>query len=189
MTKSPLEALGSDSSNQKLELLIAVHKFRQEIDDLVPRTSKSKRDWDLKTIQKMTKIFIRFMDAVASEREEDDEKDTQYVLTHPASSILSDFILVLDDLKRGVINHRLKERTGYAGNSLNSVETKTIGFALWLVDLLHQEKQNKKPTLKKAREEAAAFLKEYGVKIREKKITASKLQEWHRDYNLDGSKK
>jgi hypothetical protein len=189
MPNSPLDALGPDRSNQQLELLIAIHKFRQEIEALVPRSSKTIGHWDLDTIQKISKIFIQLLDAVATETKEDVENDIQIVIKHPASSVLSDFVLALDDLKKGVLNPRLQGQINTTGNSLNSIEQKYIGFGLMLVEMLHQNNQNKKTTLKNAREEAATILKGYGVKIREQEITASKLKEWHRDYNLDGSKK
>jgi hypothetical protein len=186
MANSPLEALGSDRSNQQLELLIAVHKFRQEIEDLLPKSSKSMGDWNLGTIQKMSEIFINFLDAVASETEEADENGSQYVYQHLASSVLSEFILALEDLKIGVIDRRLRGQTNLSGNRKNLLEEKLIGYGLMLVDMLHY---NKKRTIKDARIKAAAILKKNGLKMGDKEITASNLQEWSRDYNLDGSRK
>ena len=66
------------------------------------------------------------------------------------------------------------------------LETKNIGSALLYVDILRMEKNMR---VEDARKLVAKVLQKSGFRVGKKQVTANRLEEWAKDYDLSGNKK
>jgi len=107
-------------------------------------------------------------------------------VNHPTIDILNEFILSLNDLKKGVIDEKLKSEKSYSGNSRTSLEIRRIKFCLSIFETFFLAKST---TVKEARERASTFLTNRKYRVGKKEITPDRLKEWGKIYKRDGTKK
>jgi hypothetical protein len=164
----------------------AVSTMRNRIEELFPIADQSPPAWNLSTIVGLLNILTSLLDETTSQQLTRNSSEVEIIARSRASSFLSEFISALEDLKRGVIDHRLEVQTNISGNSLTSLDRQSIALGLQAVTAL---KLSKKITLKQARVTASQNLNALGIRVATREITPDRLKEWAKDYDLDGAKK
>ena len=164
----------------------AVSTMRNRIEELFPIADQSPPAWNLSTIVGLLNILTSLLDETTSQQLTRNSSEVEIIARSRASSFLSEFISALEDLKRGVIDHRLEVQTNISGNSLTSLDRQSIALGLQAVTAL---KLSKKITLKQARVTASQNLNALGIRVAKREITPDRLKEWAKDYDLDGAKK
>ena len=164
----------------------AVSNMRNRIEELFPIADQSPPAWNLSTIVGLLNILTSLLDETTSQQLTRNSSEVEIIARSRASSFLSEFISALEDLKRGVIDHRLEVQTNISGNSLTSLDRQSIALGLQAVTAL---KLSKKITLKQARVTASQNLNALGIRVATREITPDRLKEWAKDYDLDGAKK
>ena len=164
----------------------AVSNMRNRIEELFPIADQSPPAWNLSTIVGLLNILTSLLDETTSQQLTRNSSEVEIIARSRASSFLSEFISALEDLKRGVIDHRLEVQTNISGNSLTSLDRQSIALGLQAVTALNLSKKMK---LKQARVTASKTLNDLGIRVATREITPDRLKEWAKDYDLDGAKK
>lgn len=155
----------------------AVQAVRDQIEQLMPRNAGYSQQWRIPQAIELMVILDTFLKEIMSEPFINKEGATEAFIKHPASLMMTDFIIALNDLKKGVKNDNFKGMTNTTGSSLKLIEKENVNFGLALVELLMM---NGKFDEVAARKRAAQLLKKSGRKVGGKEITAEKLREWGR---------
>ncbi len=164
----------------------AVSSMRNRIEELLPIGDQSPPAWNISTIVGFLNILTSLLDETTSQQVTSNSSEVEIIARSRASSLLSEFTSALEDLKRGVIDHRLEVQTNISGNSLTSLDRQSIALGLQAVTALNLSKKMK---LKPARVTASKTLNDLGIRVATREITPDRLKEWAKDYDLDGAKK
>jgi hypothetical protein len=176
----------NETSGTILADAAAVTLLRDQMNRLMPASSPVNHDWRISDVISLLHILNIFIQNSMSEIKYDSNHDADFIIEHQSASLLSNFILTLEDLRKGIIDEHLKGPINYAGNSLKMLETKNIGSALLYVDILRMEKNMR---VEDARKLVAKVLQKSGFRVGKKQVTANRLEEWAKDYDLSGNKK
>lgn len=176
----------NETSGTILADAAAVTLLRDQMNRLMPASSPVNHDWRISDVISLLHILNIFIQNSMSEIKYDSNHDADIIIEHQSASLLSNFILTLEDLRKGIIDEHLKGPINYAGNSLKMLETKNIGSALLYVDILRMEKNMR---VEDARKLVAKVLQKSGFRVGKKQVTANRLEEWAKDYDLSGNKK
>lgn len=164
----------------------AVSTMRHRIEELFPIADQSPPAWNLSTIVGLLNILTSLLDETTSQQLTRNNSEMEIIARSRASSFLSEFISALEDLKRGVIDHRLEVQTNISGNSLKTLDRQSIALGLQAVTAL---KLSKKVKPKQARVTVSQTLNALGIRVATREITPDRLKEWAKDYDLSGAKK
>jgi hypothetical protein len=152
----------------------AVQAIRDQLEKLHPRQSKSPISWRLPQIISILKVLEDFLQKTMSEPATTDQGEIEVFCLHPTGAILSEFILTLGDLEKGILAEQLKGQTNTSGNSKKVLEEENIRFGLCLVTVLMSDGM----PAGKARQRAAKALRASGIRVGDKDMTEKRLREW-----------
>lgn len=164
-------------SDETFRPAAAVQAVRDQIEQLMPRNAGYSQQWRIPQAIELMVILDTFVKGIMSDPFINEEGATEAFIKHPASMMMTDLIIALDDLRQGVKNDNFKGLTNTTGSSLKLIEKENIKFGLSLVELLMM---NGKFDEEAARKRAAKLLKKSGRKVGGKEITAEKLRDWGR---------
>lgn len=162
-----------------------VARMRDQLNAAAQLFGKLSKDWTTNEVIEILHILKEMADTTMNASKPITDVE-EVIRVHPSVSILSDFIDVLEDFQNGVLDPRLKKTREAHGRSLTISDRRQIGFALTLVEMLRMDK---KITLLKAREKVAKSLQKMNMRVGKKEMTVKRLQEWGKDYNLNGTKR
>jgi hypothetical protein len=163
----------------------AVARMRDQLNAAAQLFGKPSKDWTINEVIEILNILKEMADATMNASEPITDVE-EVIHVHPSVSILSDFIDVLEDFQNGVLDPRLKKTREAHGRSLTISDRRQIGFALTFIEILRMDKKN---TLLEARKKVAKSLQKMNMRVGKKEMTVKRLQEWGKDYDLNGTKR
>ena len=152
----------------------AVQAIRDQLEKLHPRQSKSPTNWRLPKIISILKVLEDFLQKTMSEPATADQGEIEVFCLHPTAAILSEFILTLGDLEKGILAEQFKGETNTWGNRRKVLEGEYIRFGLSIVTALMSEGM----PAGKAQKRAAKALRASGIRVGDKDMTEKRLREW-----------
>ena len=177
---------GTTTSGTILADAAAATLLRDQINRLMPASSPVIHDWGISDVISLLHIFNIFIQNSMSEVKYDSKNELEGIIEHQSASLLSNFILTLEDLQKGIIDEHLRGQTNTSGNSLKMLEKKNIGSALLYVAVLRKAK---KMRAEPARKLVAKVLQKSSFRVGKNEVTADRLKEWAKEYDLNGNKK
>ena len=175
----------SQFTDQTFTDAAAVMALRHRIDELMPRNENYSPNWRIPQPLPLLELINTFIIDTMSEPIKNEDGEVEGYVTHPASVLIEQFILALHDLKNGISNDHLKGSANISGHSLRSLDVEAIQHGMFLVDMYRTAG---KLTLDEALDLAARRLKEAGMKVRKREMTADRLREWAKDFDHQGRK-
>ena len=164
----------------------AIARLRRRIDELLPPEEEAPKPWTISKAIHLLWLLKTLLDETTSHSVQQKNGEEEIILFSRASSLLSEFIMTLADLRHGVIDPRFEAQTNISGNSLKILDRNSIALSLQTVNVLRRSKM---VTLKQARVAASQTLNDLGIRVATREITPDRLKEWAKDYDLDGAKK
>ena len=135
------------------------------------------RDQALLVLRSVSDAVGRLMDRPSEDRPSEDREGVRTMLIHPATLLLKQLIVAIDDLKNGNVDPRLAPTEGLGGAALKVLEREKIFLWLSTVELLADHKGM---TYRAAQQKVAQYLAKKGERIRRKQVTATQLANWRR---------
>ena len=118
----------------------AVTRMRDQLNLMAPIVRTSPKKWAIRDFVKILEILKDLVEATMDTKRSL-SGGTDVIDIHPTTSILLEFISVLEDFENGVIDGRLRRTREAHGRSLTILDKRKIGFALAFVKMLRDDKK------------------------------------------------
>lgn len=157
--------------------LLAVSVLEKELRKKFPPDKKAK-PWTLEEAIYVLKAVRETISEIMDERQYPND-EMELVLTHPATQMLGELAEILDDLRHGNVDERLKTPEGFGGAAHKVLERNFIEFCLQNVEIV---KRAKNISYTAARKEVVGILRKQKRRFRGDEITETKLASWQRTW-------